>query len=208
WYGPDVNIFDFLQDVLTLDLIGEGRAGYSSARVKRFTGKVQQLTGPVMAKALEDTAFYRYHRLLALNEVGGDPALPAITAGEFHRRMRARTAFPQAMTATATHDTKRGEDARARILAIADLADDWSAAVQRWRTLNEPLVLRSQGRAPTVEHEYMLYQALIGAWPANGPDPGFIERMQTYAVKALREGKQESSWHNPNEAYETATTTF
>ncbi len=208
WYGPDVNIFDFLQDVLTLDLIGEGRTGYSSARVKRFTGKVQQLTGPVMAKALEDTAFYRYHRLLALNEVGGDPALPAITAGEFHRRMRARTKFPQAMTATATHDTKRGEDARARILAIAELADDWSAAVQRWRTLNEPLVLRSQGRAPTVEHEYMLYQALIGAWPANGPDPGFVERMQSYAVKALREGKQESSWHNPNEAYETETTTF
>jgi (1->4)-alpha-D-glucan 1-alpha-D-glucosylmutase len=169
---------------------------------------VQQLTGPVMAKALEDTAFYRYHRLLALNEVGGDPALPAITAGEFHRRMRARTTFPQAMTATATHDTKRGEDARTRILAIAELADDWSAAVHKWQALNEPLVRRSSGRAPTVEHEYMLYQALIGAWPATGPDAGFIERMQGYAVKALREGKQESSWHNPNEAYETATTTF
>ncbi len=122
--------------------------------------------------------------------------------------MRARTAFPHAMTATATHDTKRGEDARARILALAELAEDWSTAVLNWQTLNEPLVSRSHGRTPTPEHEYMLYQALIGAWPAGGPDPGFIERMQTYAVKALREGKQESSWHNPNEAYETATTTF
>ncbi|MFZ1884082.1 MAG: malto-oligosyltrehalose synthase [Rhodoplanes sp.] len=208
WYGPDANIFDFLQDVLTLDLVGPGRTGYSGARVRRFTGKVQQLTGPVMAKALEDTAFYRYHRLLALNEVGGDPALPAITAGEFHRRVRSRTATPNAMTTTATHDTKRGEDARTRILAIADLADDWSAAVQRWQTLNEPLVRRSVGRTPTAAHEYMLYQALIGAWPIDGPDAGFVERMQTYAIKALREGKQESSWHNPNEAYETATTTF
>ncbi|MGZ8389243.1 MAG: malto-oligosyltrehalose synthase [Rhodoplanes sp.] len=208
WYGPDANILDFLEEVLTLDLIGSGRSGYSNARVRRFSGKVQQLTGPVMAKALEDTAFYRYHRLLALNEVGGDPALPALTAGEFHRRMRARTAFPHAMTATATHDTKRGEDARARILALAELAEDWSTAVLNWQTLNEPLVSRSHGRTPTPEHEYMLYQALIGAWPAGGPDPGFIERMQTYAVKALREGKQESSWHNPNEAYETATTTF
>jgi (1->4)-alpha-D-glucan 1-alpha-D-glucosylmutase len=122
--------------------------------------------------------------------------------------MRARTAFPHAMTATATHDTKRGEDARARILALAELAEDWSGAVLNWQTLNEPLVSRSHGRAPTEEHEYMLYQALIGAWPAGGPDPGFVERMQTYAVKALREGKRESSWHNPNEAYETATTTF
>jgi (1->4)-alpha-D-glucan 1-alpha-D-glucosylmutase len=208
WYGPDANIFDFLQDVLTLDLIGPGRTGYSSARVRRFTSKVQQLTGPVMAKALEDTAFYRYHRLLALNEVGGDPALPAITAGEFHRRMRSRTATPNAMVATATHDTKRGEDARTRILAIADLAEDWSAAVQRWQTLNEPLVRRSVGRIPTAAHEYMLYQALIGAWPVDGPDAGFVERMQTYAVKALREGKQESSWYNPNEAYENAVTSF
>lgn len=208
WYGPDVNIFDFLLEVLTLDLIGPERTGYSSARVKRFTSKVQQLTGPVMAKALEDTAFYRYHRLLALNEVGGDPALPAITAGEFHRRMRARTASPYAMIATATHDTKRGEDARARILAIAELADDWSAAVQRWRTLNEPLARRSIGRIPTTAHEYMIYQALIGAWPVDGPDAGFVERMQAYAIKALREGKQESSWHNPDEAYENGTTAF
>jgi (1->4)-alpha-D-glucan 1-alpha-D-glucosylmutase len=208
WYGPDPNIFDFLKDVLTLDLVAAGRTGYSIPRVRRFAGKVQQLTGPVMAKALEDTAFYRYHRLLALNEVGGDPSLPALTIAEFHRRMAARTAHPHVMTATATHDTKRGEDARMRILALAEMADDWTAAVEKWRALNAPLVEPGERRAPTDAHEYMLYQALIGAWPGGRPDRGFLERMQAYAVKALREGKQESSWHNPNEAYEAAVTGF
>jgi (1->4)-alpha-D-glucan 1-alpha-D-glucosylmutase len=208
WFGPDANILDFLQDVLTLDLVAPGRAGYSNARVRRFTGKVQQLTGPVMAKALEDTAFYRFHRLIALNEVGGDPALPALSVAEFHRRMRQRTGFPHAMTATATHDTKRGEDARMRILAIAELAEDWAEAVHKWRAMNEPLIDRSDDRAPSIAHEYMLYQALIGAWPVGGADAEFIARMQVYAVKALREGKQETSWHIPNEAYEAATTAY
>lgn len=209
WFGPDADILDFLQEVLTLDLIGPDRTGYSNARVKRFASKVQQLTGPVMAKAMEDTTFYRYQRLIALNEVGGDPALPGLSVGEFHRRMRTRTAFPHAMTTTATHDTKRGEDARMRILAIAELAEEWCAAVQEWRALNEPLISGDWLRAPSLSHEYMLYQALIGAWPAeSGSDQGFVERMQNYAVKALREGKQETSWYMPNEAYETATTTF
>lgn len=209
WFGPDANIFDFLQDVLTLDLVAPDRPpGYSAARVRRFTGKVQQLTGPVTAKAMEDTAFYRYHRLLALNEVGGDPALPALTVADFHRRMRMRMAEPHAMTATSTHDTKRGQDARTRILAIAELAEDWAGAVTTWRKANEPLIDWSHGRAPSAAHEYMLYQALIGAWPAGGADAGFIERMQAYAVKAMREGKQQTSWHVPNEAYESTVTSF
>ncbi|MBI5111505.1 MAG: malto-oligosyltrehalose synthase [Rhodovulum sp.] len=208
WFGPDTGVLDFLQDVLTLDLIAPGRVGHSSARVKHFSGKVQQLTGPVMAKALEDTAFYRYHRLLALNEVGGEPVLPALSPGEFDYRMKARLGTPHAMTATATHDTKRGEDARMRILAIAELAPDWEAAVRGWRSRNEALIARKPQRAPSDAHEYMLYQALIGAWPEGGADAGLIERMQTYAVKALREGKQETSWHNPNDAYEQAVTGF
>jgi len=210
WFGPDANIFDFLQDVLTLDLIAPDRPpGYSSARVRRFAGKVQQLTGPVMAKAMEDTAFYRYHRLLALNEVGGDPALPGLTVADFHRRMRMRMAEPHAMTATSTHDTKRGQDARTRIMAIAELADEWAGAVSDWRKMNEPLVDWSSGRAPSAGHEYMLYQALIGAWPATGgADAEFIARMQAYAVKAMREGKQQTSWHVANEAYESAVTSF
>ncbi|MTW16784.1 malto-oligosyltrehalose synthase [Rhodoplanes serenus] len=208
WFGPDTGVLDFLQDVLTLDLIAPGRVGHSSARVKHFSGKVQQLTGPVMAKALEDTAFYRYHRLLALNEVGGEPVLPALSPGEFDYRMKARLDTPHAMTATATHDTKRGEDARMRILAIAELAPDWEAAVRGWRSRNEALIARKPQRAPSDAHEYMLYQALIGVWPEGGADASLIERMQTYAVKALREGKQETSWHNPNDAYEQAVTGF
>ncbi|MEZ5788990.1 MAG: malto-oligosyltrehalose synthase [Xanthobacteraceae bacterium] len=209
WFGPDANIFDFLQDVLTLDLIAPDRPpGYSSARVRRFAGKVQQLTGPVMAKAMEDTAFYRFHRLLALNEVGGEPALPALSIPDFHRRMRMRMAYPHAMTATSTHDTKRGQDARTRILAIAELAEDWAGAVNEWRKANEPLIDWSHGRAPSAAHEYMIYQALIGAWPPGGADAGFVERMQAYAIKAMREGKQQTSWHNPNEAYESTVTSF
>ena len=118
WFGADIGIFDFLHDALTLDLIGPGRAGYSIARVRRFAFKVQQFTGPMMAKSMEDTAFYRYHRLLALNEVGGDPAAGALSIADFHERMTERAAkSPHGLTATATHDTKRGEDARARLIA-------------------------------------------------------------------------------------------
>ena len=206
WYGADAAILDFLADVLTLDIVRRGRSGYSSARVRRFATKVQQLTGPVTAKALEDTAFYRYHRLLALNEVGGEPSLGGLPVDDFHDRMRvrARTA-PHAMSATATHDTKRGEDARMRILALAELADEWSQAAAHWRTLNREA---RRGGVPSTAHEYMLYQALIGAWPLAGIDADFIARMQAYAVKAAREGKQQTSWLRPDQAYEDGLTAF
>src|SRR5690606_26424564 len=124
WAGPDPDIFDFLRDAITLDLAAH--SGYSAPRVRNFALKLQQLTGPLTAKALEDTAFYRYHRLLALNEVGGDPAGTALEIDEFHRRQQQRAAESAGgLTATATHDTKRGEDARARILALSELAQDW-----------------------------------------------------------------------------------
>jgi (1->4)-alpha-D-glucan 1-alpha-D-glucosylmutase len=210
WVGTDTEIFDFLQDTLTLDLIGPDRSGYSRARVIRFALKVQQFTGPMMAKSLEDTAFYRHVRLLALNEVGGDPDAPALSAEEFHRRMSERVAsYPNGMTATATHDTKRGEDARARVLAISELADNWIVAVRHWQALNENLVGRVNGaRAPSRLHEYMIYQTLIGAWPLQGIDAGFADRMAAYALKAAREGKVETSWSNPDEAYEKALDAF
>jgi (1->4)-alpha-D-glucan 1-alpha-D-glucosylmutase len=205
WHGGDAVVLDFLKDVLTLDIV-RTRSGYSGARVRRFATKVQQLTGPVTAKALEDTAFYRFHRLLALNEVGGEPSLGALAIDTFHGRMQARAReAPAAMSATATHDTKRGEDARTRILAIAELADEWAPAVGRWNGMNAPL---HAGRAPTVAHEYMLYQALIGAWPLAGVDADFVARMQAYVVKASREGKQETSWLNPNQDYEDSFAGF
>jgi (1->4)-alpha-D-glucan 1-alpha-D-glucosylmutase len=210
WFGADVDIFDFLQDALTLDLIAPGRTGYSIARTRRFAFKVQQFTGPMMAKSLEDTAFYRYHRLLALNEVGGDPAAGALSIADFHERMSERAAkVPRGLTATATHDTKRGEDARTRLLALSELADEWSQRVREWRELNEHLIESSESsRIPSSAHEYMLYQALLGAWPLDGPNADFVERMLPYAVKAAREGKEQTSWLAPNEGYEAGLQRF
>ena len=209
WYGSDIAVFDFLRDALTLDLVAPGRVGYSAARTKRFVAKTQQFTGPVTAKAVEDTAFYRYHRLLALNEVGNDPSLPALSVADFHKTMAARSQrTPHAMTATATHDTKRGEDARMRIAALSELADDWSAAVRRWIELNSRLINAGKQRSPSRAHEYMLYQALIGAWPHGGVTGDFIERIKAYSIKAAREGKQDTSWFSPNEDYESGLAQF
>src|SRR6201999_590162 len=187
-----------------------GRPPHSAPRVKRFALKLQQFTGPLMAKSLEDTAFYRYHRLLALNEVGGDPAARALAIPAFHIAMETRAReWPHGMTATATHDTKRGEDARARLTALTEITGEWTSAVARWKILNAPhLVTDGEMRAPSTTFEYMLYQALLGAWPLDGPDHDFVERMQAYALKAAREGKQETSWLNPHESYETGVKTF
>lgn len=210
WFATDAEIFDFLRDALTLDLIAPERRGYSRARVLRFALKVQQFTGPMMAKSLEDTTFYRYFTLLALNEVGGDPVLPALSADAFHAQMQARFAsFPSGMTATATHDTKRGEDARARLLVLAEMPGAWADHVAEWTALNAGLTTRSDGkRAPSRGHEYMLYQALLGAWPLAGVDDSFVARMVAYAIKAAREGKLETSWTNPDERYEAGLTDF
>jgi (1->4)-alpha-D-glucan 1-alpha-D-glucosylmutase len=210
WFGADEGIFDFLRDTLTLDLVAPGRVPHSKPRVRRFALKVQQFTGPMMAKSLEDTAFYRYHRLLALNEVGGDPAAGALTVETFHNMMRTRAKdWPHGMTATATHDTKRGEDARARLLALAELPGEWTSAVGRWKILNAPhLVVEGSMRSPSAPFEYMLYQALVGAWPLAGRDDAFLKRMQAYALKAAREGKQETSWLNPHAAYEAGLRAF
>jgi (1->4)-alpha-D-glucan 1-alpha-D-glucosylmutase len=210
WFGADEGIFDFLRDTLTLDLIAPGRVPHSKPRVRRFALKLQQFTGPMMAKSLEDTAFYRYHRLLALNEVGGDPAAQALPVETFHKMMRIRAKeWPHGMAATATHDTKRGEDARARLLALAELPGEWTSAVGRWKILNAPqLAVERNMRSPSAAFEYMLYQTLVGAWPLGECDDSFLERLQAYALKAAREGKQETSWLNPQAAYEAGLRTF
>ena len=210
WFAADEGIFDFLRDTLTMDLVQPDRAAHSMPRVRRFALKVQQFTGPLMAKSLEDTAFYRYHRLLALNEVGGEPAAPALSIEDFHAAMKMRASdWPHGMTSTATHDTKRGEDARARLIALAEIPGEWTSAVARWKILNAPhLVIDGAMRAPSATFEYMLYQALLGAWPLHRRDDALCERMQAYAVKAAREGKQETSWLNPDEAYEAGVQTF
>ncbi|KYH01333.1 malto-oligosyltrehalose synthase [Bradyrhizobium sp. DOA1] len=211
WFAADEGIFDFLRDALTMDLLKPGRPPHSAPRVRRFALKVQQFTGPMMAKSLEDTAFYQFHRLLALNEVGGDPASNGMSLAAFHQAMRVRAKeWPQGMTATATHDTKRGEDARSRIAALSEIPGEWTSAVARWKVLNAPhLTHQGNFRAPSATFEYMLYQTLLGAWPLQAPvDPEFVERIQAYALKAAREGKEETSWLNPHEAYENGVNSF
>ncbi len=211
WYASDGSIFDFLRDALTMDLIkGDRRTTHSVPRVRRFALKVQQFTGPMMAKSLEDTSFYRFHRLLALNEVGGDAAATGLSVADFHDLMRQRAKdWPHGMTATATHDTKRGEDARARLMALTELPNEWTSTVARWKLLNAPNVTTEGDiRAPSATFEYMLYQTLVGIWPAQEHDDTLPERLQAYALKAAREGKQETSWLNPNEAYEKGLRLF
>src|SRR6185369_4540320 len=149
WTGPDPDIFDFLRDAITADLAHN--SGTSAPRVRNFALKLQQFTGPLMAKSLEDTAFYRYHRLLALNEVGGDPVAAALSLDDFHRlHAHVAESMPHGLIATATHDTKRGEDARMRILALAEMPQDWRTEVRRWSEMNAVHVHRERlGRQPS-----------------------------------------------------------
>lgn len=203
WGGPDPDIMNFLSDAITLDLVSN--PGYSAPRVRNFALKLQQFTGPLMAKSLEDTVFYRDHRFLAFNEVGGHPDARALSLQQFHELQaeRLRTS-PTGLTATATHDTKRGEDARMRILALSELSDEWAERVKEWHGMNRGLAAEHNGSPwPGKAHQYMIYQALIGAWP-NRLDENFVTRMKAYALKAAREGKQETSWTAPNEKYEAA----
>ena len=218
WRAPDPEIFDFLREVL----VGKRQAPLGIPRrigVVRFAMHFQQFTGPVMAKALEDTAFYRYHRLISLNEVGGDPRQFGTSIAAFHHvnEERARQ-WPHAMLATATHDTKRGEDARARINVLSEIPVAWAERVARWSLLNRSRYVEVDGRrAPSRNDEYLIYQTLLGAWPAEWvgkkPEPGpafdeFKDRLRAYIVKALRESKLRSSWARPNEPLEAACAAF
>ena len=166
------------------------RAGAARRSATRF----QQLTPPIKAKGVEDTAFYRYVRLLALNEVGGDPSRFAIDVDAFHAANAARAErFPRHLLTTQTHDTKRSGDVRARIGALAGMAEDWAAAVRRWRELCAPL---RAGGAPDAVEEYTIFQTLVGAWPL---EP---ERLCAYMEKALREAKRNTSWIEPDAGWE------
>jgi (1->4)-alpha-D-glucan 1-alpha-D-glucosylmutase len=206
-------VFDFIRDILLLhwpeDLTEEGREEHA-----RFVMKFQQLTGPVMAKGVEDTAFYIYNRLISLNEVGGEPGRFGVSVDEFHTWLAKRhDQWPLALNATSTHDTKRSEDVRARINALSELPAEWNAQVNRWAELNESLkILVDEDAAPAPNDEYLLYQTLVGAWPLGELDDAgrrdFSERMQRYMEKATREAKVRTSWINPQEEYDTALADF
>ncbi len=203
------SVFDFIQNLLLLkdpDSIGDAERAERRLFVMRF----QQLTGPVMAKGLEDTAFYRYFPLLSLNEVGGSPENFGVSLSSFHEKNAARrTSWANAMLASSTHDTKRSEDVRARINVLSEIPAEWYRAIRAWQRFNEDKKIMVSGEAvPSANEEYFLYQTLVGAWPLesmNGEEYAeFVGRIHTYMEKALREAKINTSWVNPNAEYEIA----
>ena len=219
----DDTIFDFFREVVLprdpdngLASGYERREGYPAADAAetaerlRFAMKFQQYTSPLQAKGLEDTAFYRYNVLLSLNEVGGDPARFGVTASEFHELNQLRRQdWPYEMIATATHDTKLGEDVRTRIDALSELPDEWGREVSRWMRIVRPARTILDGEpAPDRNDEYRFYQVLLGAWPAEGVTAGFVERLQAYMIKSAKEAKRHSSWLNPDDDYEKAIANY
>src|SRR5438477_4853231 len=210
------SIFNFLRDVLLFrfppNLDAKERAAHT-----HFVLKFQQATGPIMAKGLEDTVFYIYNRLAALNEVGGEPQQFGIDVDAFHERNLDRQRnWPASLLATSTHDTKRSEDVRARIAAISEIPELWHRSLQRWRVSNRRWKrVINDAEAPDADEEYLLYQTLLGTWPiqASGepervPTCEYVERIQAYMAKALHEAKINTSWIQPNEQWDAAMRDF
>jgi len=193
----DGDLFDFLCDVLTMRVTGK--------RESEFLLRFQQFTGPVMAKGVEDTAFYCYNRLSGMCEVGGDPGRNGVSVGEFHEYCdKMQATHPLTMTALATHDTKRSDDVRARLAVLSEMAGRFGAAIQRWSRMNSSFLKGRPGigAMPDRNTEYLYYQTLIGAWPLP------IERAQSYMLKAVREAKQRTSWTAINRDFEAALESF
>jgi (1->4)-alpha-D-glucan 1-alpha-D-glucosylmutase len=206
-------LFDYIRDMLLLRRYEEAGPEERGEQL-RFVGHFQQVTSPVMAKGLEDTAFYVYNRLISLNEVGGDPEYFGISVEAFHERMLYRREHASlSLSATATHDTKRGEDVRARLNVLSEIPEAWRRVLARWGRRNrkhrQPF---EDGGAPDRNDEYLFYQTLVGAWPMadEGPEghTRFVERIQEYMLKAVHEAKVHTSWINPNPAYDQAVSMF
>ena len=214
--ATEESIFNFLRDIL-LFRFPENLDDKARQEHVHFVLKFQQFTGPIMAKGLEDTAFYIYNRLAALNEVGGEPQQFGLSMDAFHERnLERHHHWPASMLATSTHDTKRSEDVRARILAISEDPDLWRRSLQRWRTLNRRWKQNvNETMAPDGNEEYLLYQTLLGTWPlkpSGEPEEKvsseYAERIQAYMHKALNEAKLNTSWIQPNEDWLLATREF
>lgn len=210
--GLDAAALDFIASLLMLDFPGD-MADQTEAR--EFVMRFQQLSGPAMAKGLEDTAFYNYFRLISLNEVGGEPGRFGLELEEYHQHCQERASrHPHGLLATATHDTKRGEDARTRISVLSEMPEAWAKAVKGWSRIAKNFRGAAQGRnAPDANDEYLFYQALAGAWTvAAVEDPAarthLKERVGGFMLKAIRESKHHTTWTEPNEAYEAAMEQF
>jgi len=215
--AADTSIYDFISEILLTQIADGSDPSYRNA-VTTFAMKFQQFTSPVMAKGLEDTAFYRYNRLISLNDVGGDLYRFGIKPSEFHAANLDRLkSWPGTMLATSTHDSKRSEDVRARINVLSELSGQWRLRVRDWRSMNRTHKRVVNDRlAPSANDEYLLYQTLVGAWPseASGENAmeqdqkAFAERTDNFMLKAIREAKRSTSWVNRNEDYETAVSGF
>ncbi len=205
-------VYDFIRDILLLAYPIKDNPALRRECLE-FTMKFQQLTGPVMAKGIEDTAFYSYNRLMSVNEVGGNPERLGITVEAFHgQNIERHKHWPFTLTATSTHDSKRSEDVRARISVLSELADEWRKGVIRWSRMNKKFKVKMEGQAvPDRNEEYLLYQTLVGAWPIGESEEEFdefAERIKHYMIKAVREAKTSSSWLNPDLEYEEALIAF
>jgi (1->4)-alpha-D-glucan 1-alpha-D-glucosylmutase len=218
WRSPaaDTSIFDFVHEVLLTRIADGQNAAYRNA-VINFAMKFQQFTSPVMAKGLEDTAFYRYNRLVSLNDVGSDLKRFGVSQFEFHAANQERLAnWPHTMLATSTHDTKRSEDVRSRINVLSEMSALWRLRARDWRRLNRTRKRTVNGQpVPAPNDEYLLYQTLVGAWPFHLDESSdknewknFRDRIEAYMLKAIREAKQNSSWINRNAEYEDAVSSF
>ncbi|MDT7778976.1 MAG: (1-_4)-alpha-D-glucan 1-alpha-D-glucosylmutase [Acidobacteriota bacterium] len=215
--AQDPSIFDFIAALLMLR-DPKGTTPQERAERRDFVLRFQQLTSPITAKGVEDTAFYRFFPLASLNEVGGEPALIGVSVERFHERNRDRQqSWPHALSATSTHDTKRGEDTRARINVLSEMPEEWNRAVHRWREMNRAKKALVEGaEVPDANEEYLLYQTLVGTWPLSSDGDGgeyagdgeYTRRVEEYMQKALKEAKLHTSWINQNEEYERSVRGF
>ena len=207
------SIFDFVRDVLLLNVPMNSAESVQEEWLK-FVGRFQQVTGPVMAKGVEDTAFYIFNRLVSLNEVGGDPDRFGTTVAAFHQQNLDRQAkWPYAMLTLSTHDTKRTEDVRSRLNVLSEIPTDWQRRLVRWSRINARKKIEVDSElAPSRNDEYLLYQTLVGTWPLGGltaeSHVAYLERIQQYMVKAAHEAKVHTSWVSPHEPYDEALKSF
>jgi (1->4)-alpha-D-glucan 1-alpha-D-glucosylmutase len=215
--NPDIDgsAFDFLADMLLLRRRHKTPSRDIDPQQLRFALKFQQLTGPVMAKGVEDTTFYVYNRFISSNEVGGDTKSFGITLEQWHASNEERlTMSPDSMLTTSTHDTKRSEDVRNRLNVLSEIPNAWAGAVRRWQRVNAKAKRTlADGRvAPDANEEYLLYQTIAGVWPWRTDDPGcresVVKRLQEYAAKALSEAKVNLSWISPDPEYVSAVQGF
>ncbi len=209
----DAGLFDFLRSCLLMQPPATAPAGIVEA-VRQFALRFQQFCAPVAAKGVEDTAFYRYHRLVSLNDVGGDPGMFGVSASAFHRANATRAVqWPHTMLATSTHDNKRAEDVRCRVDVLSEMPGAWRLAQRRWKVATRAWRTEVAGAvAPSMADQFLLHQTLLGTLPATGLTPDEIaayrERIGQYMLKAAREAKVHTSWSQPDAAYEAALQAF